>query len=227
MALIEGGYKIMKLVDVEKIYNKGQDNEYIALRNVTIEFEKKGLVFIEGQSGSGKTTLLNIISGLDKPTSGTLENDYGENYCSMIFQDFQLIDSLTIEGNLNLVMDIMPNSLKDKSELVKKYGLDNILDHYPNQISGGEKQRVAIVRAILENRPLIICDEPTGNLDPDTSKEIMDVIDSINKDMQTTIVMATHDKDIVNRMKKRVLLIDNNTVAGDYEKGSYKVHESI
>ena len=203
----------MKLVDVEKIYNKGQDNEYIALRNVTIEFEKKGLVFIEGQSGSGKTTLLNIISGLDKPTSGTLENDYGENYCSMIFQDFQLIDSLTIEGNLNLVMDIMPNSLKDKSELVKKYGLDNILDHYPNQISGGEKQRVAIVRAILENRPLIICDEPTGNLDEDNAVKIADLLFSESK--ERLVLVASHDTELFISRCNRHLVIKKGKIACD------------
>lgn len=203
----------MKLVDVEKIYNKGQDNEYIALRNVTIEFEKKGLVFIEGQSDSGKTTLLNIISGLDKPTSGTLENDYGENYCSMIFQDFQLIDSLTIEENLDLVMDIMPNSLKDKSELVKKYGLDNILDHYPNQISGGEKQRVAIVRAILENRPLIICDEPTGNLDEDNAVKIADLLFSESK--ERLVLVASHDTELFISRCNRHLVIKKGKIACD------------
>lgn len=195
----------MKLVDVEKIYNKGQDNEHVALENVTIEFENRGLVFIEGQSGSGKTTLLNIISGLDKPTSGKLENDYGENYCSMVFQDFQLIDSLTVEENLDLVMDIMPNSLKDKSELVKKYGLENILDHYPNQISGGEKQRVAIVRAILENRPLIICDEPTGNLDEDNSVKIADLLFSESKDH--LVVVASHDTELfINRCNHHLVI---------------------
>lgn len=195
----------MKLVDVEKIYNKGQDNEHVALENVTIEFENRGLVFIEGQSGSGKTTLLNIISGLDKPTSGKLENDYGENYCSMVFQDFQLIDSLTVEENLDLVMDIMPNSLKDKSELVKKYGLENILDHYPNQISGGEKQRVAIVRAILENRPLIICDEPTGNLDEDNSVKIADLLFSESKDR--LVVVASHDTELfINRCNHHLVI---------------------
>lgn len=203
----------MKLVDVEKIYNKGQDNEYIALRNVTIEFEKKGLVFIEGQSGSGKTTLLNIISGLDKPTTGTLENDYGENYCSMIFQDFQLIDSLTIEENLDLVIDIMPNSLKDKSELVKKYGLDNILDHYPNQISGGEKQRVAIVRAILENRPLIICDEPTGNLDEDNAVKIADLLFSESK--ERLVLVASHDTELFISRCNRHLVIKKGKIACD------------
>lgn len=203
----------MKLVDVEKIYNKGQDNEYIALRNVTIEFEKKGLVFIEGQSGSGKTTLLNIISGLDKPTSGTLENDYGENYCSMIFQDFQLIDSLTIEENLDLVMDIMPNSLKDKSELVKKYGLDNVLDHYPNQISGGEKQRVAIVRAILENRPLIICDEPTGNLDEDNAVKIADLLFSESK--ERLVLVASHDTELFISRCNRHLVIKKGKIDCD------------
>ena len=106
-------------------------------------------------------------------------------------------------------------------------GLKDKVRCFPGELSGGEKQRVCIARAIVNEPKVLICDEPTGNLDPDTSKEVMDVIESINKEMQTTIVMATHDKDIVNRMKKRVLVIDNNTIAGDYEKGSYKVHESV
>jgi len=94
-------------------------------------------------------------------------------------------------------------------------------------LSGGEQQRVCIARAIVNEPKLLICDEPTGNLDPETSKEIMNVIDNINKELKTTVIMATHDKDIVNRMKKRVLLIEHGVLTGDYLKGSYKSHESV
>lgn len=195
----------MELKNIEKIYNLGKDNEYKALKNVNIEFEECGLVFLEGQSGSGKTTLLNIISGLDKPTSGRVENEYGKNYCSMIFQDFQLIDSLTIEKNLDLIIDIMPSAIKDKNELIKKYGLENILNHYPNQISGGEKQRVAIVRAILENRPIIICDEPTGNLDEENAIKIAELLFSEAKNR--LVLVASHDTELfINRCNRHILL---------------------
>ena len=94
-------------------------------------------------------------------------------------------------------------------------------------MSGGEQQRVCIARAIVNEPKLLICDEPTGNLDPETSKEIMSVIENINKDLKTTVIMATHDKEIVNRMKKRVLLIEHGILTGDYTKGRYKSHESI
>lgn len=184
----------MKLINIRKIYNQGKENEFKALDNINLDLNKKGLIFLEGQSGSGKTTLLNIISGLDKPTSGKIENEYGKNYCSMIFQDFQLIDSLTIEENLDLIKEIMPTSLDKKEELVKKYGLEKILNHYPNQISGGEKQRVAIVRAILQNRPMIVCDEPTGNLDEENSIKIAELLFEESKNR--LVIVASHDTEL-------------------------------
>lgn len=184
----------MKLINIRKIYNQGKENEFKALDNINLDLNKKGLIFLEGQSGSGKTTLLNIIAGLDKPTSGEIENEYGKNYCSMIFQDFQLIDSLTIEENLDLIKEIMPTSLDKKEELVKKYGLEKTLNHYPNQISGGEKQRVAIVRAILQNRPMIVCDEPTGNLDEENSIKIAELLFEESKNR--LVIVASHDTEL-------------------------------
>ena len=109
---------------------------------------------------------------------------------------------------------------------LERVGLKDRSRSFPNQLSGGEQQRVCIARAIVNNPKLLICDEPTGNLDPETSKEIMDVISSINKELGTTVVMATHDKEIVNRMKKRVVIIENGVKVGDKMKGSYRVHES-
>lgn len=195
----------MKLINIRKIYNQGKENEFKALDNINLDLNKKGLIFLEGQSGSGKTTLLNIISGLDKPTSGKIENEYGKNYCSMIFQDFQLIDSLTIEENLDLIKEIMPTSLDKKEELVKKYGLEKILNHYPNQISGGEKQRVAIVRAILQNRPMIVCDEPTGNLDEENSSKIAELLFEESKNR--LVIVASHDTELfINKCNRHIHL---------------------
>ena len=110
---------------------------------------------------------------------------------------------------------------------LERVGLKDKVRSFPGELSGGEQQRVCIARAIVNRPKLLICDEPTGNLDPDTSKEIMKVIEGINKDLGTTIIMATHDRDIVNRMKKRVLLIEHGVLAGDYAKGSYKTHEGV
>ena len=116
---------------------------------------------------------------------------------------------------------------KSVLKALERVGLKEKYRSFPHELSGGEQQRVCIARAIVNEPKLIICDEPTGNLDPDTSKEIMDVINAINKEMGATIVMATHDKEIVNRMKKRVLLIEHGVLTGDYLKGSYKSHEGV
>ena len=110
--------------------------------------------------------------------------------------------------------------------MLEEVGLIDHINNFPSELSGGEQQRVSIARAIVNDPKVLICDEPTGNLDPETSKEIMDVIENINKELGTTVVMATHDKDIVNRMKKRVVVVSNGLIEGDYLKGSYKVNES-
>ena len=112
-------------------------------------------------------------------------------------------------------------------DALEQVGLSNKTRSFPYELSGGEQQRVCIARAIVNKPKLLICDEPTGNLDPETSKEIMDVIDKINKETGTTVVMATHDQDIVNRMKRRVIVIKNGLISGDYAKGRYKVNEDI
>ena len=119
--------------------------------------------------------------------------------------------------------EIRPKVLK----AIEAVGLKEKTRNLPSQLSGGEQQRVAIARALANDPKLLICDEPTGNLDPETSKEIMDILENINQTMGTTIIMATHDKELVNRMKKRVLVIEDGTLASDTKKGSYKVHESI
>ena len=110
---------------------------------------------------------------------------------------------------------------------LERVGLKEKVRSFPGELSGGEQQRVCIARAIVNEPKLLICDEPTGNLDPKTSEEIMNVIEKINKELGTTIIMATHDKDIVNRMKKRVLVINHGVLVGDYVKGSYKTNESV
>ena len=148
----------------------------------------------------------------------------------IVFQDFKLLPTLTAYENVAFALEcvgakgseIRPKVLK----ALERVGLKDKVRSFPKELSGGEQQRVCLARAIVNEPKLLICDEPTGNLDPQTSKEIMDVIDNINKELGTTVIMATHDKEIVDRMKRRVLVINNGMLVGDYKKGSYKASES-
>ena len=147
----------------------------------------------------------------------------------IVFQDYKLLPKLTVYENVAFALEIygLPtNEVKRKVlKALDLVGLKSKTKSYPNQLSGGEQQRVAIARAIVNSPKLLICDEPTGNLDPDTSLEVMKVIEKIN-DLGTTVVMATHDREMVNKMKKRVVLLDNGKLVKDYEKGSYTHYES-
>ena len=143
-----------------------------------------------------------------------------------MFQDYKLLPKKTVYENVAFALEIYGYKESDIRKrvikAVEQVGLKDKLRSFPDELSGGEQQRVSIARAIVNEPKVLICDEPTGNLDPETSMEIMKVIDSINKDLGTTIIMATHDKDIVNRMKKRVIVVEKGLIAKDSEKGKYK-----
>lgn len=221
--------------DVQKTYKNG----VTALTDINVSIEKGEFVFVIGLTASGKSTLIKMLYREEKPTKGTVIVG-GVNVgklrnrrvyklrrkIGIVFQDFKLLPKLTVYENVAFALECV--GAKDKDirpkvlDALERVGLKERVRSYPGELSGGEQQRVCIARAIVNDPKLIICDEPTGNLDPETSKEIMDVINGINKDLKTTIIMATHDKDIVNRMKKRVLIIDHGVLAGDYAKGSYK-----
>ena len=221
--------------DVQKTYKNG----VTALTDINVSIEKGEFVFVIGLTASGKSTLIKMLYREEKPTKGTVIVG-GVNVgklrnrrvyklrrkIGIVFQDFKLLPKLTVYENVAFALECV--GAKDKDirpkvlDALERVGLKERVRSYPGELSGGEQQRVCIARAIVNDPKLIICDEPTGNLDPETSKEIMDVIEGINKDLKTTIIMATHDKDIVNRMKKRVLIIDHGVLAGDYAKGSYK-----
>ena len=180
----------------------------------------------------------------EKPTKGTVEIG-GINVgklrnrtvyklrrkLGIVFQDFKLLPKLTVYENVAFALECLGMKSKEiRPKVIKALdhvGLKEKLRSFPNELSGGEQQRVCIARAIVNKPKLLICDEPTGNLDPKTSMEIMDVLETINKELGTTIIMATHDKEIVNRMKKRVIVLDSGILSEDHEKGSYKAHESI
>lgn len=232
----------MKLIDIKdcsKVYKNG----VTGLADLNLEIEKGEFVFIIGQTASGKSTLIKLLYREEKPTKGKvivggidvakLRNSkiYKlRRKLGVVFQDFKLLPKLTVYENIAFGLETLGLKSSEVRPKVMKalehVGLKDKVRSFPDQLSGGEQQRVCIARAIVNNPKLLICDEPTGNLDPDTSKEIMYVIDNINKELGTTVVMATHDKDIVNRMKKRVVTIENGIKVSDKMKGSYKVHES-
>ncbi len=230
--------KFIELKNVNKVYKNG----VTALADVSVGIDKGEFVFVIGLTASGKSTFIKMLYREEKPTKGTVmvgglnvgKIRNGRVYklrrkIGIVFQDFKLLPKLTVFENVAFALECV--GLKDKEirpkvlSALERVGLKDKVRSFPGELSGGEQQRVCIARAIVNEPKLLVCDEPTGNLDPDTSKEIMKVIEGINRDLGTTIIMATHDRDIVNRMKKRVLLIDHGVLAGDYAKGSYKTHE--
>lgn len=232
--------EFIELKDVYKVYKNG----VTALAGMNLEIKKKDFVFIIGNTASGKSTLIKLLYREEKPTKGHVSVG-GINVAKLrnsriyklrrkigiVFQDYKLLPKLTVYENVAYPLESYGLSSKEIRPKVlaalEQVGLSHKTRSFPSELSGGEQQRVCIARAIANSPKLLLCDEPTGNLDPKTSKEIMDVIERINKELGTTVVMATHDKDIVNRMKKRVIVIKDGILSGDYLKGSYKVDENI
>ena len=232
--------EFIELKDVYKVYKNG----VTGLAGVNLKIKKGDFVFIIGHTASGKSTLIKLLYREEKPTKGSVtvgginvaklrnSNIYKlRRKIGIVFQDYKLLPKLTVYENVAYPLESYGLSSAEIRPLVlaalEQVGLSHKVRSFPYELSGGEQQRVCIARAIVNKPKLLLCDEPTGNLDPDTSKEIMDVINKINKELGTTVVMATHDKDIVNRMKKRVVVIKDGLIEGDYLKGSYKVNENI
>lgn len=230
--------KFIEFNNVTKTYGNG----ITACADVSVSIAKGEFVFVIGLTASGKSTFIKMLYREEKPTKGTvtvggvnvgkLRNRKVYKFrrkVGIVFQDFKLLPNLTVYENVAFALECIgmkSSEIRPKVyAAIERVGLKDKVRSFPRELSGGEQQRVCIARAIVNEPKLLICDEPTGNLDPKTSKEIMDVISNINKELGTTVVMATHDKDIVNRMKKRVLVINNGMLVGDYEKGSYKANE--
>ena len=226
--------ELIRVDNVQKTYKNG----VVALYDFNLSIQKGEFVFVIGQSGSGKSTLIKMLYREERPDKGSiiiggidvarLKNRKVyilRRKLGVVFQDFKLLPKLTVFENVAFAMEVFGY---DKAaiqrrvlEVLDLVGLKNKVRQYPDQLSGGEQQRVVIARAIVNNPKLLICDEPTGNLDPITSMEIMGVLENINATLGTTIVMATHDLEIVNKMKKRVVLIEAGRLKGDFEKGTY------
>jgi cell division transport system ATP-binding protein len=231
----------MKFIDIKNCY-KVYKNGVTAIANLTLSIDKGEFVFITGESGCGKSTLVKMLYREEKPTKGQVTVG-GINVAKLynskvyklrrklgiVFQDFKLLPKLTVYENVAFGLDnIGMKGHEIKSRVMKaleRVGLKEKTRSFPNELSGGEQQRVCIARAIVNEPKLLICDEPTGNLDPKTSKEIIKVINAINKDMGTTVIMVTHDKEIVNSMKKRVITLENGVLTSDTKKGSYTADE--
>ncbi|MCI6266258.1 MAG: cell division ATP-binding protein FtsE [Erysipelotrichaceae bacterium] len=225
--------ELIRVDNVQKTYKNG----VVALYDFNLSIQKGEFVFVIGASGSGKSTLIKMLYREEKPDKGSIFIG-GINVAKLkdrkvyilrrklgvVFQDFKLLPRLTVFENVAFAMEVFGY---EKSEIQKRVlevldlvGLKNKVRQYPEQLSGGEQQRVVIARAIVNRPKLLICDEPTGNLDPDTSMEIMRVLENINN-LGTTVIMATHDREIVNRMGKRVIWIESGRLKKDYERGTY------
>lgn len=219
--------------DVWKTYPDGT----AALRGITVTINRNEFVYIVGPSGAGKSTFMKLIYREEKPSKGQLyvngfnlerlrqrKIPYLRRNIGVVFQDYRLLPRLTAAENVAFAMEVIETPKKTirrrTMEVLELVGLRDRMNALPGQMSGGEQQRVAIARAIVNNPAVIIADEPTGNLDPDTSWEIMKLLEEIHF-RGTTIVMATHNKEIVNTMRKRVIAIEKGTIARDEVRGEY------
>ncbi len=219
--------------NVTKVYN----NNVLALSNLNVHIDQGEFVFLVGPSGAGKSTFIKMLLKEVDPTAGSVivagsdltkltrkEVPYYRRKIGVVFQDFRLIQSLNVFDNVAFALRVIGSSEKDIQKKVpavlSMVGLSKKRDALPTELSGGEQQRVSIARAIVNSPSLLIADEPTGNLDPETSLEIMDILSDISR-AGTTIVMATHARDIVDSMKKRVIAIEKGVIARDEERGKY------
>lgn len=225
---------MIKFNNVSKMY----ENNVKALSNINIEIETGEFVFLVGPSGSGKSTFIKMLLKEVEPTTGNVEVGnvkldkltrkqipYYRRKVGMVFQDFRLIPNLNVYENVAFAMKVVeatPKEIRRRVPTVLSLvGLSHKYKMFPNELSGGEQQRVSLARAIVNNPSVLIADEPTGNLDPETAKEIMELLEDINK-AGTTIVMATHAKDIVDNMQKRVIAIESGEIVRDEKRGMYE-----
>lgn len=216
------------------------DSKHTALKNISIHIDKGEFVFVVGPSGAGKSTFVKVLTHELVPEQGTIvvnginitklkrsKVPYYRRTLGIVFQDFRLLSEKTVFENIAFVLRVTGAKSREIKERVNNVldlvGLRNKAKELPSKLSGGEQQRVAIARALVNQPLLLIADEPTGNLDPVTSEEIMKLFNRINH-MGTTIIMVTHNKDLVNAMHKRVINIEDGRIIADQEKGGYHLH---
>jgi cell division transport system ATP-binding protein len=233
--LPQQGAPVIAFDRVSKVY-PAQPNRP-ALEDISLQIYPGEFVFLVGHSGSGKSTLVRLIIRELKPSSGKI-TIAGEDLGSMrnwrvpylrrnigcVFQDFKLLPNKTVFENVAFALEVIGKSRSvirtQVPEVLRLVGLQDKLDKLPDQLSGGEAQRVSIARAIVNRPPLLVCDEPTGNLDPQTSRGIMDLLERINR-TGTTVLVATHDREMVDNMRRRVIALDRGHLTRDQQRGVY------
>jgi cell division transport system ATP-binding protein len=230
---IASGRSMISFEEVTKVY----DPNVHALRDVSFVIEKGEFVFVVGASGSGKSTLIRLLLKEIEPTRGRIVvggRDLGRlgrrkvpllrRNVGCVFQDFKLLPNRTASENVAYALKVQGESrtaIRNKvPEVLGLVGLSHKMNSYPDELSGGEQQRVSIARAFVNHPPLLVCDEPTGNLDPDTSVGIMQLLYRINRS-GTTILMVTHDREMVDKMRKRVIALEDGILARDERRGGY------
>ena len=226
--------EFIKFKNVTKQYKNG----VVALYDLNLSIEKGDFCFVIGGSGSGKSTFTKLLYREEKPSKGEIilgglkvnklrnSNVYKlRRKLGIVFQDYRLLPKANVYENVAFALEVMGEKKKDiRPKVIKALelvGLKSKLRDYPDDLSGGQQQRVAIARAIVNEPKLLICDEPTGNLDPVMSMEIVELLAEINKKVGTTVIMVTHDKDIVNSMKKHVIALKDGHLYKDYKEGEY------
>ena len=224
---------MIEMMNVTKKYSKG----ITAINNLSIQIKDGDFVYVVGPSGAGKSTFIKMMYREEKATKGRIrvgkydlmkikdrQIPFLRRYVGVVFQDFKLLQNKTVYENVAYAMEVIeksPREIKRRVEdVLELVNLKHRMSNFPNELSGGEQQRVAIARAIVNTPGILIADEPTGNLDPETSMEIMDILERINE-QGTTIVMATHNSQIVNEKKHRVIAIENGQIVRDQEQGEY------
>lgn len=224
------------MIQLRNVYKKYKDN--YALQNINLDIMASEFVFLTGSSGAGKSTLMKMLYREEIPTSGTvmigniniakLPNDKIPNIrrcMGIVFQDYKLLQNISVYDNIAYVIRTLGMRSKEIQERVtgalKVVGLLNKMNAKPCELSGGEQQRVSIARAIVNGPPLLIADEPTGNLDPKNSMEIMQILEQINE-KGITVIVSTHDRDIVDYFRKRVITMSNGQIIRDVQAGTYE-----
>ncbi len=237
-----GKSTLIKLLDGEEIPTKTYKNGVNALYDVNLKIDQGEFVYIIGPTGSGKSTLIKLLDGEEIPTKGKVEVTginvgklkhskvplYRRNI-GVVFQDFRLLERKTVFENIAFALEVI-NVPKEKirrrvREVMNLVGLDDKGNSFPQELSGGQQQRVAIARAIANKPKLLIADEPTGNLDPQKSDEIMTLLEKINREEKTTVLMVTHDITLVNKHRKRTIVLEAGHIVADMNEGGYIKHD--
>jgi len=224
------------MIKFEKV-NKIFQPDTLVLQDISFEVKKGEFVCIVGKSGAGKTTMLNLIMGLEKPSSGEIFFD-GQNIasCSLrdlqkirrkiggIYQDYKLMSGKNVFENVSYIMEVEGKSKEDIDSNVPKVleivGLSERVDRFPNELSGGEQQRLAVARALINDPEIILADEPTGNLDPYNSYEVISLLEKMNQ-AGKTVILSSHDREIINKLQKRTITLDQGRIIRDEQEGRY------